>query len=53
MGYSTIASRTNVNKYAPIVGTTVRGLSVDELETIERVIKRANAIEKMTEMRVS
>ena len=52
MGYSTIASRTNMNKYSPILGTTVRGLSADELDAIETVVKQADEIEKMNEMRI-
>ncbi|XP_019848740.1 PREDICTED: actin cytoskeleton-regulatory complex protein PAN1-like [Amphimedon queenslandica] len=52
-GYSTIASRANINKYHPIVGVKVRGLSVDELMTIEEVVKKASLIEEMNEMRIS
>ena len=54
MGYSTIAGRANVNKYAPIIGTaSVRGLSVEELDIIEDVVARSARIEKMNEMRNS
>ena len=52
-GYSTIASRANMNKYHPIIGVKVRGLSVDELMTIEEVIKKASAVEEMNDMRIS
>ena len=42
-----------MNKYHPIIGVKVRGLSVDELMTIEEVIKKASAVEEMNDMRIS
>jgi hypothetical protein len=52
-GFSTIASRANANKYAPLVGPKVGPLSPDEIKIIQDVINKAEAEEKMNNMRIS
>lgn len=52
-GYSTVASRIQRNRYAPIIkSTNVGKLSDAEIEIIKRVIKRAEDLERAEEIRI-
>ena len=51
-GYSTIASRTKVNSISTLKGSAIGRLTTAEIEAIEVIIKRANALDTVNEMRV-
>ena len=53
-GYSTVASRIQKNRYAPLTKSTsnVGSLSDAEIEIIKRVIKRAEYMQHAEEIRI-
>ena len=52
MGYSTIASRADKNRHAPILGSTVPSMSVKEISIISSVLARAEAVDHINELRI-